>query len=112
VATKPIEIDLRRDLPKVREQLEDVLPSRGNCRYSAPCAVGAMLSPAAREALRADDKDGSDISVLLSDGTVRAPADQKLDIDALQEAFDNLTEEAFLAELARLEAKYLTEQAA
>jgi hypothetical protein len=105
--TKPIEIDLRRDLPKVREQLEAILPNIGACLYSAPCAIGAMLSERDRKRLAGREADETAIDF---HRTIHLPADQLRDAVKLQWAFDSGDVGRFRETLAALEAKYLTEK--
>ena len=100
------EIDLRRDLPKVREQLDAILPKMGECLYASPCAIGAMVPEEVREAL---DAGTPYISSLVSSGRVAMPAEQVDDAAALQDAFDSAPEYSagFIEVLSELEAKYL-----
>lgn len=112
------EIDLRRDLPKVREQLDDILPNMGKCRYASPCVIGLMLPEDVRVALDASaDREGSPvISTLVDRGLVSMPEGQEIDATDLQSEFDCGDDEycrkRFLAKLAELEAKYLPAEAA
>jgi hypothetical protein len=112
VATKPIEIDLRRDLPKVREQYAALTASLGRCSYTAPCAIGAMMSREQRTALDLEKLNNVSIATLIEDARVTVPEGQIDDLWALQSAFDGGNVSTFSSTIARLEAKYLTEQAA
>lgn len=103
--SKPIEIDLRRDLPKVRENwdaLMKALPQR-RCMYRAPCVIGAMMPAATRSKVQGTIGD------LIDDGSVAVAFGQRRDMTILQKVFDNGNEQNFARSLRRIEAKYLPE---
>lgn len=103
---KPIaEIDLRRDLPKVREYM--AAGALGGFYYSSPCAIGAMLTDEERERLKAERLDGKRFHYLHQTSEISAPPEQAEDIQDLQTALDSGNSERFAAALERLEAKYL-----
>ena len=107
---EPIELDLRRDLPKVRERWRKVVRQRGKCRYAAPCIVGAMVPPELRADLDMplDGKIGSPtVGSLITAGKITVPKDHAADLIELQIVYDNEDLESFKEELARVEAKYL-----
>lgn len=116
--SEPIQLDLRRDLPKVRERIN--YADMGACLYASPCAIGAMIDDeAARSRLDSpglEDIGGTDIGSLVEAGLVSIPEDQLSDAQRLQDLFDGFeaagARARFNAKLARLEAKYLPEQAA
>lgn len=80
----PIQLDLKTDLAKVApETVGDI----GDCRYSAPCAIGAMMSPEQRATFKGDN-DFTLIGELLLMGTISVPDDQADDFRELQRQFD------------------------
>jgi hypothetical protein len=101
-----IQIDLRRDLPKVRARRATLLKVIGQCHYSAPCAIGVMVSP--RKRRRMDAMPWCAIVSLAIEGCIEMPPEQVDDAGSLQASFDSGLVERFDTELARLEAKYLT----
>jgi len=102
----PIELDLTRDLAKVRGNTGPL----GRCRYTAPCAIGAMMSADDRDDILRQGTlvDATRIRSLLSAGKVVAPAEQHADLIALQFAFykADFFPEDFERTLTELEAKY------
>lgn len=106
MTAKPIEIDLRRDLPKVRKQwakLAALCPERPR-RYDAPCAIGSMMPKARRERI---EGQAARVRALCDEGSIVIPPDQVADAVWLQDAFDCGSVEIFEERLARVEAKYL-----
>jgi len=79
-----IHLDLTRDLAKV----DPSMLTLSSCKYSAPCAIGAMMTPKQRKALADTPLDGWSIWRLVDDNTISVPADQLDDFRALQKAFD------------------------
>lgn len=107
-----VRLDLRRDLPKVRKQWDRVSKAQKTriCDYTAPCVVGAMVSPRKRAELEnawAVGMDGTGIDTLIQFGFVVAPGEQRRDIKALQEAFDSGDRARFTRKLRAVEKKYL-----
>lgn len=107
-----VELDLRRDLPKVVEALPALIASmeRGNqaCEYAAPCVIGAMVPQARRHDLD-NAETGSDdtyIGTLVRDGIVSVPTGQIADFVSLQRAFDSLDAARLRRVLSRVRAKY------
>ena len=100
----PIELDLRRDLPKVRAALDDLMVT-SECRYTAPCAIGVMMTPEQRATIP-KGADGDYIGSLIDQGEVAAPPEQIVDLGLLQDTFD-CSRRQFPIVLAELEAKYL-----
>lgn len=103
----PIHIDLRTDLPKVREFANR--EEMGKCKYASPCAIGAMMPEDRRARF---DRGQLHIGVLLDRGSVIAPSDQHDDLLDLQQPFDSNESGEFDRVLAKLEAKYLPKAAA
>ena len=107
--TLMIHIDLRRDLAKAAPNL---LTQNESCLYSAPCAIGAMMTPDERQSLVLDDRDGGAIDYLLkghpncTDPAVEAPVDQLDDITNLQIAFDSGNSATYADLHAQLTEKY------
>jgi phage shock protein A len=104
-------IDLRRDLPKVREQWEAIIAGRGKCQYASPCIVGAMIAEDARAVLDNADGDPDDspnISRLAAMGAVTINQRELDELFGLQTAFDavNVPLEQVEEKLSALEAKY------
>lgn len=106
---KPIEIDLRRDLPKVREKWRSLIRQRGKCLYAAPCIIGAMVPESLRAGLDQPITGTTcpNISHLIKARKVIVPEGQAADCADLQNVFDNSEPRVIRAELTRLEAKYL-----
>lgn len=108
-----IELDLRRDLPKVREQFSEVLKAQryGSCDYTAPCVVGAMIPPDKRagiQDLRLSPDGNTAIGFLIGKKVIVVPEGQRRDFTRLQKAFDEADTDKFQRTLAAVEAKYLT----
>lgn len=82
----PIELDLRRDLSKI-QNLD--LSKAGACTYSAPCAVGAMMTQEQRDYIRGQSLDSSRIETLIRTDIVSVPSEQREDFVLLQSYFDN-----------------------
>jgi len=99
----PIALDMRTDLARVTY---DVLaqPGYGNCTYSSPCAVGAMMTPEQRQALIEINADTDRIAALIDSGRITVPEDQAADFVRLQLAFDR--NRGFDAQLTYLKGKY------
>jgi len=98
----PIKLDLRTDLIKV---IPEKLGSRTACRYSAPCAIGAMMTYDQRAQLVEVQRDTREIGTLVAEGFVSVPAGQLRDFQGLQRAFDRSVPEFDLV-LAELKEKY------
>ena len=103
-------LDLRTDLAKVTP---DIIALAGNstCRYTAPCAVGAMLTPEQRQQIDAADCDIISVRALArgENGKPKLfdiPADQIADFTSLQVSFDRTTPTRFGETLALLKEKY------
>lgn len=110
-ARKIIELDLRTGIPEVRKQLDGLVKKIGACRYTAPCVIGAMMTPAERCRLRVNGDNESNIGWLITDGKVAVPSGQKDDFSALQMAFDDKEDPSrFSRTFEKIAAKY--EQAA
>lgn len=127
---RKIQLDLRRDLPKVREAFtkgelqyqKGERPNGYTCSYQGPCGIGAMMTSAERyDSDRAyDDGLASDTTIggLIKAGLVEVPEDQVDDFRNLQRKHDRLTHEVqselpltsanrqFEELLTELEAKY------
>lgn len=103
-----IQLDLKTALPKIREAWDTGRLQAGTqaCRYSAPCAVGAALTPDQLNQLVAADYDRSAIDTLVRDGIVEVPAEQVSDFVRLQMHFDGDLAPEFEGLLARLEHQY------
>lgn len=97
-----IKLDLRTDLIKV---IPEKLGSRTACQYSAPCAIGAMMTSDQRAQLVEAKQDARGIGTLVVEGFVSVPADQLDDFRRLQRAFDWSVAEFDLV-LAELKEKY------
>lgn len=101
----PIHIDLRTDLAKLTL---DTIGEMGACHYTAPCAVGTMMTPDQRQAL-ADESDNFDscrIRELIDSGYVTVPDDeQSHDIQRLQDRFDRSAPD-FWSLVEQLREKY------
>ena len=78
----------------------------GLCLYTAPCVIGAMLTPEQRLAIKDAGYDGEPIGALVEVGVVLAPAEQIEDIERLQIAFDKIEPEDFKDTVRALLAKY------
>jgi len=107
-----IELDLTRDLPKVRRSYGRLIKRMGECSYSSPCAVGAMMTPAQRKKLAQRHEDGTSIDALVDTGLVAIPPEQLDDLVELQDAFDRRDRDAFGAKLIECERKYLAKVSA
>ncbi len=105
-----IQLDMRTGLPKARAALPDVLNAQMllRCDYTAPCVVGAMLTPQERITLeyKMFNEDGYDIGSFIRAGDVQIPKGQKADFVALQEAFDGGDQGKLVRKLEALEVKY------
>lgn len=103
-----IQLDLKTALPKIREALDtgQILPGTGRCRYSAPCAIGAALTPEQVQELVDAHRDSAAIDNLISYGAVEVPDGQARDFLRLQITFDGSPPEEFERVLARLEHQY------
>lgn len=115
--TKPVRIDLRKDLPKARKVLPALLAriEDQKCEYTAPCVVGAMIPPSRRAFLEVGVSTGSmrgstNIGDLIDAGLAVVPVGQKRDLVSLQKAYDSGEEKTFLRTFARVEKKYAGEQ--
>lgn len=106
-ARKVIELDLRRDLPKIIRNQKTLISHLGLCRYSTPCAIGVMMSAAERRRLAS--KDTISIGQLIDDGIVCAPVEQHADLRCLQRTFDDGFAGKFNDLVARLASIYLAE---
>lgn len=106
-----IQLDLRRDLPKVRKQWRAVTKalSTNLCDYTAPCVVGAMVPKNRRQTLEYATGDTS-IDRLIDKGVVAVPVGQRRDFKRLQKAFDGADLGHFERTLAAVEQKYLAAQ--
>lgn len=105
-----IKLDLRTDLAKVTPE---TLGPLGACTYTAPCAIGAMMTPDERKRVAEShdgDGDTTSIGILVLAGTVTLPADQLSDFKALQSAFDRAHSDGsrarFFTTLASMKEKY------
>ena len=100
-----IHLDLRTDLKKVRANIN--MAGMGECKYSSPCAIGAMIDdPAERQSLDAINlADVPNVQSLLETGRISAPEDQHDDLAELQAWFDAAAPD-FEEVLTELEAKY------
>lgn len=99
-----IKLDLRTDLAKL-ENFD--LSKMGKCHYTAPCAVGAMMTEEQRNSLAEIDKDDRPIRSLIHDRFVEVPdTEQAYDLGFLQREFDRGTEEDFKTLLIELKEKY------
>ena len=105
-----IKLDLRTDLAKVTPE---TLGPLGSCRYTAPCAIGAMLTPEQRRDVAA--YDGGDGDTTFFDTLVRkdiftVPAYQLADFVSLQNTFDRAKGDEsrgrFFTTLTELKEKY------
>jgi hypothetical protein len=108
MVAKQIELDLTRDLPKVRAAYKRLIKNIGMCAYTAPCAVGVMMTPAQRRSLQINGADGMSVDVLIDRKKLCVPAEQTKSMIVLQEAFDSGDIRRFNAVLDELERKYLT----
>lgn len=108
--TVAVQLDLRRDLPKVREQWRAVSEALGQCHYTAPCVVGAMVPKSKRGTLEEDRCFSLPIGILIANGRVVVPDDQRDDFTWLQNAFDKGDLDRFERTLAAVEQKYLAKQ--
>jgi len=99
-----IKLDLTRDLDKVN--LKHAAASQG-CLYTAPCAVGAMMTEEERQQLADAGLDSRSVLHCIILGKIDAPTEQHRDLDALQTAFDSHDDQFFVETLADLKEKYL-----
>lgn len=99
-----IVLNLSTDIAKVRAAVAS--PTKGGCCYTAPCAVGAMMTEDQRQHIAECDYDERGIGILLIEGVVEVRQDQKNDLFALQAAYDSLNPVLFEAQLKKLEDKY------
>lgn len=104
-----IDIDLTRDLPKVREHFDEVLAHQpsGRCKYAGPCVIGAMIPRNLRDGLDNANVDDTSVQTLVVEGFVTVQAGQLDDLVRLQQEFDSGDLEQFLGALRAVEAKYL-----
>lgn len=103
-----IRLDLRTALPELIRACAAGEIALGQCRYSGPCAIGAMMTPNERAALQASGRDGQLLRQLAAEGLVSFPdPDQLTDAAMLQSAFDGGSRALFERELGRLQEKYL-----
>lgn len=101
-----IHLDLTRDLPRALAMRDQLIKNLGDCRYSAPCVIGAMMTEEEREELP-EDYDGALIWLLANNGYVGIPCDQRIDFRDLQYAFDKGDPDYFTSKLDSLASKYL-----
>jgi hypothetical protein len=90
-------------LLKVRKhykKLLELLPE-SKCDYTAPCVVGAMLTPKQRANMHGT------VGSLIRVGDIVVPDGQADDLDELQFAYDKADLLTFERLLGRLEKKYL-----
>ncbi len=111
---KPLQLDLSRDLPKVREQFGAVIQAQqtGWCEYSGPCVIGAMVPPHMRSYL--DNPIGTEnatIGGLIRAKLVSVPSDQTQAFRRLQRSFDSGDQKRLERSLRHYERKYLGEPA-
>lgn len=102
---KPIPLDMKTALPKIRKAFDAGKLARGSCAYTGPCAIGAAMHPSQRAALQRAEKDETLIGELFNNGFVEVPASQEGDFRNLQNVFDNHYER-FEELLIKLEARY------
>jgi hypothetical protein len=105
-----VPLDARRDLPKVRASLDTLLVTirEQACRFSSPCAIGAMI----------DDRDMLARLDQYTDEAGRTGAktcflrfntvEEMDDLLCLQHDFDSGQVDMFLSTLNELEVKYLS----
>ena len=105
-----VPLDAARDLPKVRANLDKLLVTIHDqaCRFSSPCAIGAMI----------DDRDVIACLDQYADEAGRTgakacflrfkTAEQMNDLLCLQHDFDSGHVDTFLSTLKELEKKYLS----
>lgn len=104
----PIKLDLTRDLAKVTDE---TLAEPGTCYYTAPCAVGAMMTPEQRTFLKDRGNDSTGVVMLIDENLLEVPDDQLDDFRLLQSEFDDgdfseSASERFFKTLATLKTKY------
>lgn len=96
----PIELDLTK---LTQAHLDAALPNARECRYTAPCIIGALVPEDQREALDAYGTTGEVYGVesLVKDGVIRFPnVTQERAAMAMQSNFDfGLVDE--VAQMAR-----------
>lgn len=97
-----IKIDLNN---LTQEIVESVTKNMGACRYTAPCILGALMTPSEQIEAENTDVAGGDtgISMLIDYDFVGLPAEQRKDAEALQLSFDNEDEET----LRKIAARYI-----
>lgn len=82
-----IEIDLRN---LTQEKLDEALPNMGACRYSAPCIIGVLMPPDARNSLDGhSDNSPENVGALVKRSVICFAQDAQVRVaDRLQQAFD------------------------
>jgi hypothetical protein len=72
------------------EMVNEALPHRGNCLYSDPCIIGAMMTPEQRKQIDDDHVGGGNIANVCANGLVEFPNEHQLGLAVeLQRAFDS-----------------------
>lgn len=102
---KPIPLDLKTALPKIRKAFDAGKLALGSCAYTGPCAIGIAMHPSQRAALERLDKDETSIGGLFDEGLVEVPYEQEVDFRNLQNVFDNHPDR-FEELLSGLEVRY------
>lgn len=102
--SNPIKIDLRTALTD--EVVAEALPHLGECKYAAPCIIGAMIPADLRAKLDDDDADAlTSVVHYLSIGAIEFASKEQANLACdLQDAFDNHSPAYFQRELDRVRA--------
>jgi hypothetical protein len=90
MADKEPDMLIRLNLNKLTQaHIEEARPNKGGCSYSAPCIIGALMTPRQREYLKKRKLDDAGIENLICDRIIAFPtSEQGKQARMVQYAFD------------------------